>query len=97
MSLKKCDECGKEISTVAKTCPHCGAPSKSKKIETQITGGCALVVLAVILFSCLNGSGHQTVNPTVEDKERAAKFGISIDVYMAAKAAEPDAYAACDT
>lgn len=25
MAMTKCKECGKEISTTAKTCPHCGA------------------------------------------------------------------------
>ena len=25
MAMTKCKECGKEISTLAKTCPHCGA------------------------------------------------------------------------
>lgn len=26
MALKKCRECGKEVSTNANKCPHCGAP-----------------------------------------------------------------------
>ena len=26
MSLIKCKECGKEISSLAKACPHCGCP-----------------------------------------------------------------------
>jgi predicted amidophosphoribosyltransferase len=29
MALIKCEECGKEISQKAKTCPSCGAPVKS--------------------------------------------------------------------
>lgn len=28
MSLEPCPECGKEVSTLAATCPHCGAPAK---------------------------------------------------------------------
>jgi len=31
MPLKPCRECGKEISTQAKHCPHCGAPYPAKK------------------------------------------------------------------
>ena len=30
MSLIKCPECGKEVSTAAETCPHCGYPLKKK-------------------------------------------------------------------
>lgn len=31
MSLIKCPDCGKEVSTFAETCPHCGYPLKSKQ------------------------------------------------------------------
>ena len=30
MALIKCPECGKEVSTAAKTCPHCGYPLKEQ-------------------------------------------------------------------
>lgn len=30
MALIKCPECGKEISSLAKSCPHCGCPIESK-------------------------------------------------------------------
>jgi predicted amidophosphoribosyltransferase len=35
MALTNCSECGKEISTKASSCPHCGNPgsSKSKPVE----------------------------------------------------------------
>ena len=41
MSLVKCPECGKEVSTEAKLCPHCGYPlekkeSKKKVIEAEV-------------------------------------------------------------
>lgn len=29
MALVKCPDCGKEVSTEAKACPHCGRPSTS--------------------------------------------------------------------
>ena len=31
MALIKCPECGKEVSTAAEACPHCGYPLKSRK------------------------------------------------------------------
>lgn len=33
MSLMKCKECGKEVSTLAKTCPNCGAPVEKEQIQ----------------------------------------------------------------
>lgn len=43
MALIKCPECGKEVSTAAEACPHCGYPIKkevlapAKEIEKPIT------------------------------------------------------------
>tara|TARA_Y100000389_G_scaffold158651_1_gene160182 strand:- start:1091 stop:1735 length:645 start_codon:yes stop_codon:yes gene_type:complete len=31
MAMSKCRECGKAVSTLAKTCPHCGVPKPVKK------------------------------------------------------------------
>ena len=31
MSLVKCKACGKEISTEARICPHCGQPSEQQQ------------------------------------------------------------------
>ena len=30
MALINCEECGKEVSDIAKACPHCGYPIKKK-------------------------------------------------------------------
>lgn len=35
-NLINCKDCGKEISKKAKTCPHCGAKVKKKKIGLGI-------------------------------------------------------------
>ena len=35
MAMSKCKECGKSISTLAKTCPGCGAPSPTKKTSSK--------------------------------------------------------------
>ena len=44
MALKKCSECEGEVSSKAKTCPHCGAPAP--KEEATVAGNLgALVVL----------------------------------------------------
>ncbi|MBE6244151.1 MAG: zinc-ribbon domain-containing protein [Bacteroidales bacterium] len=35
MALIKCKECGKEISDLAASCPHCGAPLKAASTAPQ--------------------------------------------------------------
>lgn len=52
MALKKCKECGKEISTKAKTCPGCGAPVKAAPKQIKTKTGC-LIIGGVILFIIL--------------------------------------------
>ncbi|MDH0726559.1 zinc ribbon domain-containing protein [Stutzerimonas stutzeri] len=34
MALIECYECGKEISSIAAACPHCGAPANVPKLDT---------------------------------------------------------------
>ena len=34
--MSKCRECGKAVSTLAKTCPHCGVPKPVKKITKKL-------------------------------------------------------------
>jgi hypothetical protein len=61
MAIKKCKECGEEVSSKAETCPHCGAPVKQRnKI------GCLglLVILAAIGF----GAALLAPNLTTTDK-----------------------------
>jgi uncharacterized membrane protein YvbJ len=62
MALIKCTECGKDVSSEAKTCPHCGfliqqpqplAPDSNKELtnKNQKKQGClGLVVLFVVIF-----------------------------------------------
>ena len=36
MALIKCEECGKEVSDKAKTCPNCGCPISEEKEESKV-------------------------------------------------------------
>ena len=36
MAMSKCRECGKAVSTLAKTCPHCGVAKPVKKIAKKL-------------------------------------------------------------
>ncbi len=54
MAIKKCKECGKEVSSQAKQCPHCGAP-QSKSVGL---GGIILVLfVGYIIFVVAGGGG----------------------------------------
>ena len=71
MALIKCKECGREISSAATSCPHCGAPVKSKKagrtsmiyMITFIIVGIALGIAAfAIEDSWVGGASIQEQN-----------------------------------
>ena len=49
MALKKCKECGEEISTKAKVCPKCGAPQKAK--QYTISQLALVIVLVMFIYS----------------------------------------------
>lgn len=53
MALIKCDECGKEISNQAKTCPNCGFPLKKPKKRTVNKK----VLILVLLICVILGAG----------------------------------------
>jgi hypothetical protein len=66
MALKKCKECGKEVSTKAEKCPHCGVRNPT----TSTMEGClgnflSLVILGVIIFIIVHfvsGGGNSDSN-----------------------------------
>jgi hypothetical protein len=61
MALRPCRECGKEVSTEAKQCPHCGVsnPTKSKTPNNQAAAvGClVLIVIAIVIGVASSGDG----------------------------------------
>lgn len=84
MALIKCEECGKEVSTEAEACPHCGA-----KIASKSSMGCGSIVGIVLLVGFLalifgggnssNNSGSgSTSSPTTAGVRDDSKNFISI-------------------
>jgi len=63
MALKKCKECGNEISTKAKECPHCGNVLKKK-----VGCGCTTLVM-VGLFLLIVGSLVSNESKTTPPKK----------------------------
>lgn len=73
MALRACKECGKEISTDAKVCPHCG-----KRVGMSTLSGCLLIVVAVILgliiLNKILDTGNESTNnqtPVLQPKDDA--------------------------
>lgn len=68
MALKACKECGKEISTEAKTCPNCGKKDPTGKPTSPWTLGCLGLIVVVGAMSAIvggdNGDGRTATSPT---------------------------------
>ncbi len=55
MALVKCKECGKEVASSAKTCPHCGIKEPGVTAK-QKAGGCLVIlVLAAAIGYWMSG------------------------------------------
>ena len=51
MSLRNCPDCGKEVSSLAPACPHCGRPRQKSYFPIEIAGGLGLAVICVVALS----------------------------------------------
>lgn len=59
MALKKCKECGHEISKKTKTCPNCGSPAGPRQY------GCGTLILVVLVLGFLGSMlSNQSSGPT---------------------------------
>lgn len=76
MGLRPCKECGQQISTDAKVCPHCG-----KKLGTSAGVGCLAIIFAIFLIALIGGvASHSpsagdssSYSPAVSPKELTLK------------------------
>lgn len=76
MPLKPCRECKKEVSTEAKTCPHCGATTPTESgFNRRIGagGGCLIILLVLFMIGMCSDSG--TTNPGSLRQSGAASTG----------------------
>lgn len=53
MAIAMCRECGKQVSTEAKACPHCGAAAPAKKKAGGGVGKWLLIVFAIGLVAMI--------------------------------------------
>jgi RNA polymerase subunit RPABC4/transcription elongation factor Spt4 len=53
MVVKKCIECGNDVSSEADACPHCGAPGLQRRTEKLIKDLFALLILIPVAWFLL--------------------------------------------
>ena len=67
MAMTACKECGKAVSTGAKTCPHCGTSAPAKKKGKGGIGKWLLIVFAIGLVAMI-----------LPKQDKATTFNVSI-------------------
>lgn len=74
MALEKCRECGGDVSSEAKNCPHCGTPIPQPKggspgcLWWALTGLAVIFVLLMLAGKGGNGGGNYTYADLAKDK-----------------------------
>lgn len=63
MAIRKCRECGKEVSSEAKTCPHCGVANPVKKGVSPLRL-ILVVLLGFVVYRCASLSETVTSGTT---------------------------------
>jgi len=53
MALEKCPECGKEISSNAESCPHCGAPTLNAKSAAASSSAARVILMVMAVMSVI--------------------------------------------
>lgn len=71
MALKPCKECKQEVSTSAKTCPHCGVKNPTVTAKQQFVMVLGLLIAAVVTPTLLFGGGGDQTTPAVPAKSDA--------------------------
>ena len=50
MSLRKCPDCGQDVSSAALACPHCGRPNRRSSSPIELSG---ILIIAVVCAAVL--------------------------------------------
>lgn len=73
MALKKCKECGNDVSTEAAACPKCGAVIKKKSGFLRFFGGTVLVFITLIAVGALINGVFNTKTSTPTPAQRSTE------------------------
>lgn len=97
MALISCNECGKEISTLAKVCPGCGAPNIVEKerppvdvkLLNKVIGFFFLIIVIYLFFKIYGGEDSKPAStPTVDSASLSQTAPASSEAPVAAPAVE---------
>lgn len=73
MAMTTCKECGKQVSTEAKACPHCGAAAPAKKKAKGGVGKWLLIVFAIGLVAMVLPKKDQVAASSAPPKAQAVQ------------------------
>lgn len=72
MALRKCKDCGKEISKRADSCPHCGAPIRKTSLFTWIV----TIIIGLVIIGAITEDSTTLTTSDREQSESKAKLEI---------------------
>lgn len=72
MALKKCEECGNDVSTEAASCPKCGARIKKKSGFLRLIGGAVLILITLVAIVALVRGVSNPPKPAIQSPEQVA-------------------------
>lgn len=75
MALKKCKECGNDVSTKATACPKCGAVLKKKTGCLGYIGAAFLIFIVLGVIGSLMKEGSNTNRPESQSQPASGKPG----------------------
>jgi hypothetical protein len=67
MALKKCKECGKDVSTKSKKCPHCGSPVSQGITVKGVIKWTILLFIGFTVYTCASITSE--VTEKLDDKK----------------------------
>ena len=75
MAMSKCRECGKAVSTLAKTCPNCGVPKPVEKIKKVVQKKTTIIKSKAMMdLMCTNSNCNVWLHPVNVPYQRDISF-----------------------
>ncbi len=87
VGLQKCKECQSQVSSKAKTCPHCGAPVKTET-NPAVAAIAGIIVLGLFIFFCsglydLGSSDSSSSRPKTTSRSTQSKWYVGGTLHRA--------------
>src|SRR5215469_147494 len=65
VSVRKCPDCHKDVSSGAPSCPHCGRPRKKSNLPIEIVAGVSIAFICVVALAWHSGSADDNASDAV--------------------------------